>query len=41
MLVVNKPPFIVIHEGGGYFYNTLQNVIKYELNKHYDLKGII
>ena len=32
LLVINKPPSIPIHGCGGYYYNTIINIVEFELN---------
>lgn len=29
-LVINKPPSLTVHTGGGHHYNTIENILKYE-----------
>jgi 23S rRNA-/tRNA-specific pseudouridylate synthase len=38
-LVVNKPPAMIVHTGGGYFYNTLAGILFFEHGKR-NIHGI-
>lgn len=31
-LVIDKPPSIIVHTGGGHHYNTIESLLKYEYN---------
>ena len=33
-LVVDKPPSMIVHTGGGYHYNTLMGVLFFDYNKN-------
>jgi 23S rRNA-/tRNA-specific pseudouridylate synthase len=40
LLVINKPPNLVVHMGGGYFYNTLLGLVKHELKIKEECNGM-
>jgi len=36
-LVIDKPPFLIVHTGGGYLYNTLMGHLKYRVDYKEDV----
>lgn len=38
-LVINKPPYVNVHTGGGYLYNTVEGILKHIMKRNEELYG--